>query len=319
MRPNRAALFVCCFVLPLLAAISGWSAPVGQDPYTQEVDHVYATIDGKDFYMDVFVPTGENRHEFYKPNDNGKGLAIIDIISGGWSSARARLDEHKGFQVFGIFCARGYTVFAVRPGTRGEYPVSDMPGHVKGAIRYIKANADKYGIDPDRIGLMGASAGGHLALMTTLTAEPGDPGAEDPLLRHGTDVAATGVFFPPTDFLNWEGKDHAEVGELIGDGLFPHDYAQRSQEEFLDEARKVSPIQHVKKVRAPFLFIHGDADPVVPLSQSEIMIEALEKAGNEAGLIVKKGGAHPWITMPEEILKLADWFDAQLAGAKKAE
>ena len=92
MRPNRAALFVCCFVLPLLAAISGWAAPVGQDPYMQEVDHVYATIDGKDFYMDVFVPTGENRHEFYKPNDNGKGLAIIDIISGGWSSARARLD-----------------------------------------------------------------------------------------------------------------------------------------------------------------------------------------------------------------------------------
>lgn len=319
MRSLHAGLVLPCIALLLLAALPGMAAPVGQDPYTQEVDHVYATIDGKDFYMDIFVPTGENRHAFYKPNDNGKGLAIIDIISGGWSSARARLDEHKGFQVFGIFCARGYTVFAVRPGTRGEYPVSDMPGHVKRAIRYIKANADKYGIDPDRIGLMGASAGGHLALMTTLTAEPGNPDAEDPLLRQDTEVAATGVFFPPTDFLNWEGKDHAEVGELIGDALFPHDYAQRSQEEFLDEARKASPIQHIKKVRAPFLFIHGDADPVVPLSQSEIMIEALEKAGNETGLIVKKGGAHPWITMPEEILQLADWFDAQLAGAGKQE
>lgn len=306
---NLALLFVA-LTLPAFAA------PVGQDPFTQEVDHVYATIEGKDFYMDIFVPTGENRHEFYKPTDKGQGLAIIDIISGGWSSARARLEEHKAFQTFGIYCARGYTVFAVRPGTRGEYPVSEMHGHIKTAIRYIKANADKYKIDPDRIGLMGASAGGHLALMTTLTAEPANPEAEDPLLRPSTEVAATGIFFPPTDFLNWEGRDHAQVGELIGDALFPQDYASRTQEELLVEAKAVSPFYFVKKVNTPFLFFHGDIDPVVPLSQSEIMVEALTKAGNEAELIVKKGGAHPWLTMPEEIIKLADWFDEKLPGAE---
>ncbi len=310
MRATSSLLYV--FLLLLAPAV--WAAPVGQDPYTQEMDHVYATIDGKDFLMDIFVPTGENRHAFYKPTDHGKGYAIIDIISGGWNSARGRLDEHKGFQTFGIYCARGYTVFAVRPGTKGEYPMMDMVTHVKAAIRYIKANAAKYNIDPNKIGLMGASAGGHLALLTTLTAEPAQPDAADPLLHYSTDIAAAGIFFPPTDFLNWEGKDLGQVREIIGDILFPTGLDTKTQDELLAAAKAASPITYVKKIDTPFLFFHGDLDPVVPLSQSEKMVAALKDAGNDAQLVVKKGGAHPWLTMPEEIIKLADWFDAHLSG-----
>jgi acetyl esterase/lipase len=298
----------------LLVCASAHAAIVGQDPYDQEVDHVYLQQGDQQFYMDIFTPNGKFRHDFYKPNDNGHGYAVIDIISGGWNTSRARLEEHKAFQTFGIFCARGYTVFAVRPGNKVEYTLDEMVTHIKHAIRYVKANAEKYSINPDKIGLMGASAGGHLALMTILNPEPGTPDADDPLLRFDTTVAAAGIFFPPTDFGNWEDEKPGALRERIGEILVPKGLENTSDEELRAIAAKVSPINHVKKVETPFLFFHGDLDPVVPLSQSELMVKALREAGNEADLIVKKGGAHPWLTMPEEIITLADFYDRKLAG-----
>jgi dipeptidyl aminopeptidase/acylaminoacyl peptidase len=77
-------------------------------------------------------------------------------------------------------------------------------------------------------------------------------------------------------------------------------------------ARKISPALLVERKQPPFLIIHGDADPVVPLHQSEIMIEALKKAGGQADLIVKPGGGHPWLTINEEVKVMADWFDKEL-------
>ena len=66
----------------------------------------------------------------------------------------------------------------------------------------------------------------------------------------------------------------------------------------------------------PFLLIHGDADPLVPLQQSHRMVEALKEAGGSVELIVKKGGGHPWPTLPEEVKIMADWFDQHLPEAK---
>jgi dipeptidyl aminopeptidase/acylaminoacyl peptidase len=63
----------------------------------------------------------------------------------------------------------------------------------------------------------------------------------------------------------------------------------------------------------PFLIIHGDADPVVPLDQSKKLLAALEAAGVPAELIIKEGGAHPWPTIHEEVQVMSDWFDKQLA------
>ena len=79
-------------------------------------------------------------------------------------------------------------------------------------------------------------------------------------------------------------------------------------------AEKLSPLRQIKGKTPPFIFFHGDADPLVPLQQSQIMVAALKAAGNSAELIVKKGGQHPWLTIPEEVVVLADWFDKELAG-----
>jgi acetyl esterase/lipase len=297
----------------LLSALAAYADVEGQDPFTQEIDHVYLTIDGKDYFMDIFRPTGENRHEYFKPTDGGKGLGLIDVIAGGWDTSRDRLEEHKGFKVFSILCARGYTVFALRPGTKGEHIFPEMVSHIKHGIRYIKANAAEYGIDPERIGIMGASAGGHLASLTALTPEPAQPDADDPLLRFDTTVAAAGVFFPPTDFLNWDGMGKSDIKERIGEMLFKGGATDKTPEEVDAAAKEYSPLYYANSDAPPFFLLHGDADPVVPLSQSEVLVKALKKKGVSADLLVKEGGTHPWLTMPNEIIVLADWFDKTLA------
>ena len=91
--------------------------------------------------MDVFTPTG-------KPN----GLGIVDIASGAWYSDRNKIRDHTLAQVYTIFCSRGYMVFAVRPGSKTRYTAAEMDRNVKSAIRYVKAHAGEYKIDPARLG-----------------------------------------------------------------------------------------------------------------------------------------------------------------------
>jgi len=268
--------------------------------YDRTIDAVYATIDGVDFYMDVFVPNGTAAPEYLGPNEKGKGLAIIDVVSGAWSAGRGKLKDHEQARFFSIFTAHGYTLFAIRPGSKGDYDALDMVDHVRHGIRYVKANAEQYGIDPDRIGLTGASAGAHLAALTVTSQ------------REDT-VKALGIFFPPADFLDWEGEPASEVAEVLGGLYFVGGTAGKTEAEVAARAEAVSPARRVTPGLPPLRVYHGDADPLVPLQQSERLVAAWKKAGNEAELIVKKGGGHPWMTIPFEIMDLANWFDEELA------
>ena len=301
------------FCLPMLAflvLVSGYA--FSQElPYEQTMNVVYAETDGIALVMDVFKPTGKGLLPVFKPSEAGKGLGIIDIASGGWSSDRARLEEHKVARVYDVFCAHGYTVFGIRPGSDSKFTGAEMLQNINKAIRYIKAHAGEYGVDPERLGLTGASAGGHLACLATVKAEDGDPNAKNALSRYGTRTKAVAVFFPPTDFLNWGGKEapfEKYPGVFIKGGIAGH-----TREEVLTAAKDISPIYFIKAGLPPFLFMHGDADPLVPLQQSESMVAALKAAGDEAELIVKPGGGHPWLTIAEEVVIMADWFDKHLA------
>jgi dipeptidyl aminopeptidase/acylaminoacyl peptidase len=86
----------------------------------------------------------------------------------------------------------------------------------------------------------------------------------------------------------------------------------------LDKLKQISPARLVTDKAPPFLLIHGDADFMVPLQQSEVMVDALKKSGVSAELIVKKGGGHPWPTIHEEVKILADWFDEKLSAPAAA-
>lgn len=278
-------LCITLLLLPFSDAVLGQTS----GKYQQVQNVVYGESHGTGLLMDVFSPTS-------KPN----GLAIVDIASGAWYSDRGKIRDHDMAQFYNIFCARGYVVFAIRPGSKTRYSVIEMDQHVKMGIKYVKSRAEEYKINADKLGLTGASAGGHLACLAALTNDAPE-----------SKVAAVGVFFPPTDFLEWtEGKPADK--KLLAPLAFSDQEANHSDEEFAAAARKISPLHQVKEKTVPFLLIHGDADQVVPLSHSEKLLKALQEKGTKAELIVKKDGGHPWLTIPEEVKKLADWFDQEL-------
>ncbi|MSU57114.1 MAG: alpha/beta hydrolase [Pedosphaera sp.] len=293
------------FLVSTLLA-SAAPATFAQSPaYNQITNLVYAEVHGTGLLLDVFTPKE-------KPN----GLAIVDVVSGSYYSDRNKIRDHTTAQLYRIFCSHGYTVFAIRPGSKTRYTGAEMETHVKLGIRYVKQHAVDYHINPNRLGITGASAGGHLATLAAVTQEDGQPDAKNALLTFDTKITAAGIFFPPTDLLDWNGKP-ANVA-IIGDLLFLGGVKAHSEEEIKESARLLSPALLVKGTPIPFLLIHGDADPLVPLQQSKKMIEALKAAGGSAELIVKAGGGHPWLTLPEEVEVMAKWFDKQLVETNAA-
>jgi acetyl esterase/lipase len=128
------------------------TAAAKESTYVQHENIVYGEVDGIGLLMDVFTPMGD-----------GNGLGVIDVMSGAWHSDRGKIRDHERAQTFDILCRKGYTVFAIRPGSVTKFSVAEMLENLKRGIRWVKTHAEEYKIDPDRLGLMGASAGGHLA------------------------------------------------------------------------------------------------------------------------------------------------------------
>lgn len=306
------AMYPALALVACLVAAEPKADSSGELPYVQEMNHVFAESDGVGLLMDIFTPTGKRN-----------GLAIVDVASGSYESSRAKLNDHKKAKMFDIFCGKGYTVFAVRPGSRSKFSIAEMLDNVKLGIRWVKAHASEYDIDPNRLGLTGASAGGHLACLAAVTAVDGDPASADPLQQQSTRVNAVVAFFPPTDFLNYGKKTFTvdtirTISPLFGNAMFPGGIDKLSNEEVFAAVEKLSPARLVTSEAPPFLLFHGTADFLVPLRQSQLMLEALQKAGVPAELIIKQGGGHPWPTIHEEVAVAADWLDKQLLPAQAA-
>jgi acetyl esterase/lipase len=291
----------------------GGAARADEAPKFQRTsDVIYGRKYGLALTMDVFTPE--------KPN----GAAVIFVISGGWFSRPEAINPAYVHE----FLRRGYTVFAVVHGSQPKFTVPEILDDMHRSVRFIRHNAKRFNIDPDRIGITGASAGGHLSLMMATTGGPGNPKAADPVDRESSQVQAAAVFFPPTDFLNF-GKPG---NELIDRALKPPftaavDFHEFNKEKALfvpitDEKKlreimtRISPAQQITATTAPILFIHGDKDELVPLQQSQWMLDKLRTAKVPAELIVKKDGGHGWGTILEDTKPMADWFDKYLA--KKA-
>lgn len=303
MRLNR----FLCLLMALIAFSS--TAVLADDPlFAQHQNVVYAEVHGVGLVMDIFVPKGEKN-----------GLAVVDVVSGAWHSDRGKIRDHMLTQTFHTLCRKGYVVFGVRPGSITKFSAPEMRDHVNQGIRWVKDHAKEYGVDPERLGMMGASAGGHLACLTAVTASDGSEvdGKKPPF--GDTRVKAVAVFFPPTDFLMFGDKpadlnSEDRISKLTRRLVGIESTVEPGAEDVSKMLTQISPARLVTPQAPPLLLIHGDADPVVPLQQSEAMVEAYKKAGVPVELVIKKGGAHPWLTIHEEVKVLADWFDKQLAG-----
>jgi acetyl esterase/lipase len=278
--------------------------------FTRREDVIYGRKFGTALTLDVFTP-----------RQGANGAAVIFAVSGGWFS------DHRNIRVplFAEFLRRGYTVFAVVHGSQPRFTIPDVLEDMHRAVRYVRYHAKDFHIDPGRIGIAGGSAGGHLSLMQGTTGKDGDPNAPDPVDRASSRVQAVACFFPPTDFLNYGEKGKVSLGRgTLSAFKAPFDFQEfdkitRSFNLVLDEGRRreigrqISPVYHVSKDSAPALVIHGDADKLVPIQQGEVIINKLKEAGVPAKLVVKKGAAHGWPHLEDDVPTLADWFDKYLA------
>ncbi len=278
--------------------------PRSSGNYRQHCNVVYAETHGVGLVMDIFQPA-------LKSN----GLALVDVISGAWHSDRVRMNEHIGMGAIDAFCEAGFTVFAVAPGSASLFNAARMVKHVHAAIRYAKNHAATWNVDPDRLGLFGVSAGGHLAALTALAPEPADPRARLPWYRYDTSVAAAGLFFPPVDLLEyWSGPfDFRRDSEpTLGRMLFEEGMGEQSDAEITRAARAISPLHQIQGGHPPFLVAHATGDHIVPYSQSRRFVAALTAAGVEATLLTHDGDGHPWRGVDRECSQMAAWFTEKL-------
>jgi acetyl esterase/lipase len=271
-------------------------------------DVVYGHKDGLALTFDVYRPAVE-------PN----GAAVISILSGGWQSSwdllqqvvelpDGRLRPMTAEEIpegLGRFAAhsyaglleRGFTVFAVRHGSSPRYDMAPIVSDMRRAVRFIRFHADDYGVDPERIGVWGGSAGGHLALLLGTTPDEGDPNAEEAFMRGSDRVAAVVAYFPPTDLARWNRGQQFPAAALTA-----------------EESPEYSPIHHVSAGAAPSLILHGDADALVPIEEGRTMHQALVDAGAEAEFIPIEGSDHGFAgeDATRANAAMVEWFTTHL-------
>jgi acetyl esterase/lipase len=205
----------------------------------------------------------------------------------------------------------GYTLFLVRHGSSPRYFVPEMIPDIRRAVRFVRSRAKDYGVDPNRIGLSGASSGGHLALMAALTAEDGKADAKDPVERAPSRVQAIVAWFPPSDLLNFGGDNGYKNAEKLRPTIFQEMFGKVTDLE--SQLKSISPINFVNQDAPPLLLIHGDADKTVPLQQSQVLKSKYEESNRPVQLIVQPGGPHTyWLGIEKHYPAIWEWFDKYL-------
>jgi acetyl esterase/lipase len=296
-------LLVGLVAVLILAALTVGSTWLYLHPRVERVNGVvYGERKGRTLALDVVRPA--------KPN----GLGIAIMVSGGWKSS-----SPGSFQTWiaAPLLRRGYTVFAVYHISQPDATVMAIAEDVNRAIRFIRHHARDYGVDPQRLGVTGGSAGGHLSLMLATRGGPGSMDTADPIEHETSAVQAVAIFYPVTDLLNLGNST-----ENLGDGGPPKSFVKAFGPQSTNLAvwkvigREMSPIYYVHSNLPPTLIYHGDADTLVPLDQSQRFQAEARKLGCVVELVVHRDGRHGWWTMVWDLRRFADWFDRYLAKAR---
>lgn len=260
-----------------------------------------------------------------KPKVRSNGKAIISVMAGSWFSNFTMVERSVYYKR--QYLDKGYNVFMVVLGSQPRYAIPDEIDDLKRAVRYIRYNAKQLGMDPNYIGIEGASAGGHLSLAIATADEKINSSATDPVDRVSSRVQAAAVLFPPTDFFNWGLPGAALINARAQQiqarvyGAFDFKVWNNATTTFdavTDTSarnkigKEISPIYSVSPDDPPTLIIHGDADMTVPLQQSQTFVAKLKEAGVMNNLIIKKGGRHNADDMKPELDRFVDWFDKYL-------
>ncbi len=238
-------------------------SPVHFQLYGETVtDITYCTIDASPQKMDI-----------YFPDSGGPWPALVYVHSGSWMHG----DKSEAAMFANGMTSQGYLVVSIN---YHLYPAARFPAmieDVKCAIRSLRAHANEYNLDPNRIAAMGPSAGGHLvSLLGTADESAGWDVGE--YLDQSSRVQAVIALAPVTDLSRNFPNADIETMKLLGFGE--------------DNVADASPITHVTADDPPFLLIHGDRDELVPLEQSQLMYHQLVKANVSAQLVIVKNADH---------------------------
>lgn len=232
-------------------------------------------------------------------------LPLIIWHSGSaWFSNSAK---NSGGDIVEEFTSRGYAVatISIRSSFDARFPAQGYD--VRAAIRFLRENADEYGIDPDRFAFMGNSSGGWATAFAATTSDVLELPGEDGVDGTSSAVQVAVPFFPPTDFLSMD--EFAAENDLPSQN-FLHD-PPRSPEGFLigcpgevfpttllsiqdcpEETEAADPTTYVEGSEIPIWVLHGIADPLLPYNQSELLYEATTAEGNEARFTLVPDAGH---------------------------
>jgi acetyl esterase/lipase len=304
MRPYKFSLLLVILAVWPLACCAAEDKDSPAVRRTEDV--IYGRKFGMALTMDVFQPANPNK------------CGVIFLVNGGWFSSKATpMMETVIPDRYRPFTDRGYTVFAVVTSSQPAFTIPDLMEDVKRAVRFIRHNAAQYGVDPNRLGVTGASSGGQLSLSVATQGGPGKADAPDPVDRESSAVQAVACFFPPTDFLNYgrPGVNGVGIGPLepIKAAFGPRAETAEGRQNL---GKIISPIYYITDKLPPTLIVHGDADKIVPLQQSESFIKRAKDAGvQNLQLIVRPGKGHGWgdyWKSTEDVDEFVNWFDKHL-------
>jgi acetyl esterase/lipase len=278
---------------------------------------VYGMYSGLGLLMDVHYPE--------RPN----GLGIVHVNGSGWNAPLGydAVPLKEGAEKGGFAKAltdAGYTLFAInhRASPRFEYPAAVEDA--QRAVRFVRANATRFAIQPNAIGALGFSSGGHLASMLGVLDGAGDPDDVDPVNRLSSKVQAVVAVFPATD-LKRITTDRGGQAVALFAGV--RNTLTENTPRTTPESKRfaaASPITYVTRDDAPFLLFHGDADLTVPFEQSQLMEAELKKAGVAVKFIPVAGGGHGGnfqlkpddSRLPGYFDEAARWFDTHLRSSR---
>jgi len=274
---------------------------MNDDPFFSVASGVqYAVAGGTSLTLELLTPT----------QGSGPFPLIVAIEASDWSAPGA----HSG--IAAREANRGYVVATIGFRSSDLFKFPAQIADVKAAVRWLRANAARYNIDPNRVGVWGIGAGGHLAALLGTAGEVSaldDPAEGNPAFS--SRVQAVVDWYGQTDFLQLNAEsincsdaiDHdsstSAESRLIGCAIQACDTA----------ARTASPIVYVSAGDPPFLIMHGASDCIVPSAQSQLLYDALRNAGVDTTLQLI-GGGHgdgPW-TSAATLRIVDDFFDAKL-------
>lgn len=266
---NKLTNFCCsAFLLFVVFSFCGCTGVV------KELDVPYGKADGQDLLLDV-----------YRPGTKSAALRPVVIIvhGGAWSAG----DKSEAVELATALAKMGYVAFSVNyrlvneTGNRWPAQLDDT----QRAVRWVRANAAKYNVDPNRIGMMGGSAGAHIVacLGTMDTRDNSDP----ELAAYSSRPACVVMMVGPTDLTD-------DFGPKVKQGEWTNEQVKillgGTPKELPELAKIASPLFYVDAKSAPTLIFQGRTDEIVPLDHGERFDEALKKAGVESKLIIHKGG-----------------------------